>query len=345
MRSSLTRSARAVLRRALGAAPLAALVAAPLAAQSPGRAAPRPAAGVTMPDVFRPAPERRDAALEAKLAELARGVRGDVGIYVRHLRTGRTAALRADETFPTASMIKVPILIGVHDAIARGALQANQTLVLVDSLRYRGDPGLVNMLPDSARLPLPKLIHQMISFSDNTASLWLQRVVGGQTINAWLAAHGYDSTRVNSRTPGREADRTRWGWGQTTPREMARLLVQLRAGEAVSRAASEEMYRALTRIFWSGEALSALPPWVQAASKQGSVDRSKSEVVLVNAPSGDYVFCVITKNQSDTAYVATNEGYVLLRKVSALLWREFEPAYPWTPAPGADALKPGDEGP
>jgi beta-lactamase class A len=70
---------------------------------------------------------------------------------------------------------------------------------------------------------------------------------------------------------------------------MARLLVSVRAGEAVSRAASEEMYRALTRVYWSGEALSALPPWVQAASKQGRWTRSRSEVVLVNAPSGDYV--------------------------------------------------------
>jgi beta-lactamase class A len=61
----------------------------------------------------------------------------------------------------------------------------------------------------------------METLSDNTASLWVQRLVGSAAINDWLAANGYDSTRVNSRVPGREADRTRMGWGQTTPREMA----------------------------------------------------------------------------------------------------------------------------
>ncbi len=96
----------------------------------------------------------------------------------------------------------------------------------------------------------------------------------------------------------------------------------------------------LTRIYWNGEALSALPPWVQAASKQGAVNRSRSEVVLVNAPSGDYVFCVITKNQKDESWKPENEGYVLLRDVSALLWRYFEPDRPWSPAPGAETLKP-----
>jgi beta-lactamase class A len=108
----------------------------------------------------------------------------------------------------------------------------------------------------------------------------------------------------------------------------------------VSPAASEEMYRHLTRSYWTGEALSQLPPTVQAASKQGAVDRSRSEVVLVNAPSGDYVFCLITKNQQDQSWTYDNEGYVLLRRVSALLWRHFEPRHPWTPAPGADAFKP-----
>ena len=133
------------------------------------------------------------------------------------------------------------------------------------------------------------------------------------------------------------------GWGQTTPREIARLLVTIRSGAAVDRGASEEMYRALTRSYWNGEALSQLPPWVQAASKQGAVDRSRSEVVLVNAPSGDYVFSVITRNATDERYAADNAGYRLIRRVSALLWAEFEPGHPFTPDPGAARFKPPDE--
>lgn len=30
------------------------------------------------------------------------------------------------------------------------------------------------------------------------------------------------------------------------------------------------------RIYWDGEALSRIPPYVQAASKQGALDRSRS---------------------------------------------------------------------
>jgi beta-lactamase class A len=323
--------------RSLVAVLLALVAAAPARSAAQAARAPRMAVPVA-------ARERRDPALEARLTALVRGFEGDVGIYVRHLPTGRTAALRADELFPTASMIKVPILVGVFDAVARGQLRYQQPLTYRDSLAYPGED-LTAQLRDSAAVPLAQVATLMETFSDNTASLWLQGLVGGAAVNAWLAAHGFDSTRVNSRVPGRETARARMGWGQTTPREIARLVVAIREGRAVSRGASEEMYRHLTRSHWTGEALSQLPPWVQAASKQGAVDRSRSEVVLVNAPSGDYVFAVITRNQRDTTYAPSNAGFALLRRVSALLWRTFEPGRPWTPDPAAAALKPSSEGP
>ncbi len=281
-----------------------------------------------------------DPALQRKLENAVQGFKGEVGVYVRHLGSGQSAAIRADELFPTASMVKVPILIGVFDAIGRGELDYHADLKYTESLLYPGED-ILGSFKDGSAITLSKVVMLMITTSDNTAALWLQALAGGGTaINLWLDSNGFRSTRVNSRTPGRERDRELYGWGQTTPREMSELLVRIRERRAVSPAASEEMYRILTRIYWNGEALSQIPPTVQAASKQGAVDRSRSEVVLVNAPSGDYVFCAITKNQVDESWKPDNEGYVLLRTVSALLWRHFEPKQPWSPAPGSERLKP-----
>ncbi len=272
--------------------------------------------------------------LESQLRGAAALVRGTVGVYVRHLRTGETVAINADTLFPTASMIKVPILCGVFDRIDQGSLDYHAEMVYRDSLLYAG-VDILGSFADSSKITLSKLVMLMIATSDNTASLWLQYLAGtGTTINAWLERNGYMHTRVNSRTPGREAMRTRYGWGVTTPREMAGLLVQIREGRAVNPGASEEMYRVLSNIYWSGEALSEIPPTVNVASKQGAVDRSRSEVVLVNAPHGDYVFCVITKEQEDTSWQYDNEGYVLLRNVSRILWNHFEPDFSWKPFPG-----------
>lgn len=271
--------------------------------------------------------------LERSLRDAAAQVNGTVGIYVRHLGTGEEFAINADTLFPTASMIKVSILCGIFDKIEKGELDYHATMTYRDSLLYAGED-ILGSFRDSATISLSKLVMLMISTSDNTASLWLQSLAGtGTRINAWLDSSGFRTMRVNSRTPGREQMRSIYGWGVTTPREMAGLLTRIRQGRAVSPSADEEMYRVLSNIYWNGEALSEIPPTINAASKQGAVDRSRSEVVLVNAPHGDYVFSVITKDQDDTSWKYDNQGFVLLRTVSRLLWKHFEPQYPWTAPP------------
>jgi len=306
-------------RFALASLLLAAALTPPVAAQSAGKP---------------------DRALQRELEAAVAGFHGRIGVYVRNLRTNHTAAIDADSVFPTASMIKVPILAATYAAMQRGELHFSDTLVYRDSLLYPGDD-ILGMARDSTPIELGRVIMLMITMSDNTAALWLQKLAGtGTAVNAWLATSGFDSTRVNSRTPGREPNREIYGWGQTTPREIARLLTMIRQEKAVSPAASQQMYRTLTRIYWNGEALSQLPPWVQAASKQGAVDHSRSEVVLVNAPSGDYVFSVLTKENADSSWVPSNEAYLLIRRISALLWRHFEPRHPWAPAPGAELFRP-----
>lgn len=279
---------------------------------------------------------RRSAAtspLERQLRDALSGFRGDVGIYVRNLRTGQTVAINADTLFPTASTIKIPIQCGLFDKIHKGELKYGQEMVYKDSLHY--DDGIVGSLRDGAKIPLSEVVMLMETVSDNTASLWCQALAGGGTaINAWLDANGFSQTRVNSRTPGREAFRTRYGWGQTTPRELAELLIYIRQGRAVSPDASEEMYRNLGRQYWDNDGLSQLPPEVKTASKNGAVNRSRSEVVLVHAPHGEYVYCLMTKNQQDESWERSNDGFTLLRKVGAMLWNHFEPKSDWKPAEG-----------
>lgn len=272
--------------------------------------------------------------LAQQLAERVRNFRGTVGIYVQHLGTGEELTIAADETFPTASMVKVPILGALLAKVDRGELDYHQELTYTKDRLYPGED-LVGAFTDGSKVMLSKVAMLMITTSDNTAALWCQELAGtGTAINAWLADQGFAATRVNSRTPGREAAKADYGWGQTTPREMAQLLVRARRGTLGSPAASEELFRCLSRIYWDAEALSVLPPWVHTASKQGAVNRSRSEVVLVCAPHGDYVFCVITKDQQDQTWRHDNEGFVLLRDVAARLWQHFEPGAPYAPPAG-----------
>lgn len=265
-----------------------------------------------------------DRKLEKGLRDIITGFQGDVGIYVRNLKTGRYVDINADTIFPTASIVKIPILVGVFDKIEKGELTYHQPLIYRDSIKYGGS-GLMQFFKDSTETELSVLLALMMSYSDNTTSLWNQALAGGgQRINELMAQYGLTVTRVNSRTPGREDFRTRYGWGMTTPREMAELVVKIRNGKIISEASSANMYRLMTHGYYDETGLSQIPPYIQAAHKTGSVDASRSEVILVNAPHGDYVFYVGTKNNKDESWTNKNEAETLIREISAYLWGYFE---------------------
>jgi beta-lactamase class A len=283
--------------------------------------------------------ESQDKKLNKKLLELVKGFHGDVGIYVKNLKTGKVAGYHPDSIFPTASMVKVPITAGIFNKIERNELGYDTILTYKDSLLYAGED-ILGSFKNNEKIALSKVLMLMITTSDNTASLWCQSLAGtGTAINMLMEQNGFKFTRVNSRTPGRSANQQQYGWGQTTPREMAGLLTLIRNGKLISPAASERIYRNLIRIYYDGVALSEIPPYVQVASKSGAVDDARSEVLLVNAPHGDYVFCITTKNQKDISWGANNEGWVLIRKLSKLLWNYYEPHCTWVPAPGMEKFR------
>jgi beta-lactamase class A len=262
--------------------------------------------------------------LQGALETLTTGFKGDVGIYVKDLHTGKTVSINADSIFPTASMVKVPILIGIMDKLNKGELKYHQELTYKDSLFYAGSD-LLASLKHNEKVELSKVIMLMLTTSDNTASLWLQSLAGtGTRINQILDSIGYTATRVNSRTPGREAGRDKFGWGQTSPKEMATMFEALANRNLLDTASSEKMLRLLGRNYWDEEALSQIPPDVFVASKNGAVNASRSEVMYVSGKNARYVFCICTKNNKDTSWESNNEGWELARKVSKLLWDKLQ---------------------
>jgi len=276
--------------------------------------------------------QKIDGKLQNKLEEIIHGFNGDIGIYVKNLRTGKTVSINADTIFPTASIVKVPILLGIMDKIHRGELAYDSTLVYKDSLLYEGED-ILGSFKNGEKILLKKVMMLMLTTSDNTASLWVQSLAGkGTRINEILDSFGLTYTRVNSRTPGRENNRTQYGWGQTTPKEMGIIFEKIYGNEIFSAAACDRMMRSLGRNYWDlNEAISQIPPYIEVFSKNGCVNAVRSEVLLVNAPHNPYIFCIFTKNNKDTQWTHENEAWTMARKISLLLWRYFEKKDKWEP--------------
>ena len=274
--------------------------------------------------------QKTDKKLQAKLQEAIKGFNGDIGIYIKNLRTGKTVSINADTVFPTASIVKVPILLGIMDKLQKGELKYDQEIIYKDSLLYEGED-ILGSFKANEKIALKKVVMLMMTTSDNTASLWLQNLAGkGTRINEILDSLGMKSTRVNSRTPGRENNRTQYGWGQTTPSEMAKLFEMIYNYQVISAAISEKMMRILGRNFWDAEALSQIPPSIEVFCKNGAVNASRSEVLLANGVHNPYIFSIFTKNNKDISWGNSNEAWVLTRKISKILWNYFEPKDTWS---------------
>jgi beta-lactamase class A len=272
---------------------------------------------------FTPSAQKTDIKLEKQIRELLKGFHGDAGIYVHNLKKNKKISINADSIFPTASMIKIPIVIGVMDKIEKRELQYHQELIYKDSLLYEG-VDILGSFKNEEKIEMSKVMMLMLTMSDNTASLWLQSLAGsGTRINELLDSLGLKVTRVNSRTPGRETNRNHYGWGQTTPYEMATLMKKIVKGDVINKNASAKILRLLGRNYWDEQAISQIPADVFVASKSGAVNASRSEVLFVNGKRNPYIFCICTNNNKDQSWNETNEAWRLTRKISRLLWERY----------------------
>jgi beta-lactamase class A len=261
--------------------------------------------------------------LQKQIENFIKEFNGQIGIYVKSLKTNKIISINADTIFPTASMIKIPILIGVMSKINKNELQYHQNLIYKDSLLYAG-VDILGSFKNNEKIELSKVMMLMLTMSDNTASLWLQSLAGGgKRINELLDSLGLITTRVNSRTQGREANRNQFGWGQTTPKEMVMLFEKIYKREIISDSVSQRMIRLMGRDYWDEEAISQIPSTVFVAAKSGAVDETRNETLLVMAPKNPYIFSICTKNNKDKRWNESNEAWVLTRKISKILWEYF----------------------
>ena len=113
------------------------------------------------------------------------------GVYVKHLTTGEEAAVRADEAFSSASVIKLTILVRAFQLVDQGKLNLAER-VEIQRADLRDGSGVLQY-HDLGQTPTIKdLLTEMVITSDNVATDQLLTRVGGvDSLNAWLKASGF----------------------------------------------------------------------------------------------------------------------------------------------------------
>jgi beta-lactamase class A len=265
------------------------------------------------------------------LDSLANAHHGVVGYTVHDLDTGERLERRGDETFPTASLIKVAVLVTVYDLVEKGQLSLDDPLTVLKIDKVPGS-GQLQFLHDNAVVTVRDAAWLMSTLSDNTATnLLLDRIIIRRVWDK-MEKLGLPHTKVHSKSFLRSASvamdsSVKYGLGVTTPNEMARLLALMADGKAVSPKADSAMLDILAHNT-DDTKLQRYVEGLSVPHKTGDTDQVRAECALFPLQSRVAV-CVLTKENVDHRYMIDAEAHLTMARMGEAISR----AWPRHPAP------------
>lgn len=269
------------------------------------------------------------AALRRTLDSLVAGHRGTVGYAVLDLEGGGRLSRRGDDPFPTASLVKVPVLVTLYALVEQGriALDDPLTVLRIDKV---GGAGQLQFLHDGATITVGDAAWLMTTISDNTATnLLLDRLTIGR-VNARMDTLGLPRTRIHHKSFLRAVtsvapdSSARYGLGVTTPHEMAALFERLARGRAVS-PRSDSLMREILAHNEDGEMLQRFVPDLRSPHKTGADDGVRTECALWTLPDR-VVACVLTMDNADRSWRIDHEAQVLMARMGEAIVRTYRRA-------------------
>lgn len=281
--------------------------------------------------------DHRHDALDAALVDLAGRHTGDLGVAARDLTTGEEVLLRADEVFPTASVIKLPILVELMRQAAAGRVSLNERVTLRDEEK-RGGSGIMKVFDAGVQPTLRDVATLMIVLSDNTATnLAIDAVGGVDPVNAAMDELGLSTIRLHNRIDfeliGSDVRRL----GESSPRDMCALVQGIAertvfgstVSEAVERVLAAQQYldqvpRYMRVMPYAAEL--GLDPEVTVANKTGFFTGTRADAGIVRyRDGGGFAYAVFNHESKDETFLAESEGSVLAGLVGKALLEHWWP--------------------
>jgi D-alanyl-D-alanine carboxypeptidase (penicillin-binding protein 5/6)/beta-lactamase class A len=260
--------------------------------------------------------------LEARLAPLAKAHKGKVAVAVKNLTTGEGYYLNADEPMPTASLIKLPVMVEVYAQAAEGKVRLDDLCILEKVDMVPGSGVLTEHFSPGATFTLRDAVRMMIVFSDNTATNLVLDHIGIPSTNTRMESLGLKETKLNAKvfrgsTTSINKERSKkYGLGSTTARDMVTLLELIEKGKVVSPDSCKQMLEHLKKCDDKDKFPRFLPAGVAVAHKTGSVNDARTDAGILYLKSGPVAVCVMTNDNEDKTWRADNAGNLLCARVA-----------------------------
>jgi beta-lactamase class A len=270
--------------------------------------------------------------LEKQLLEIGSRYSGQWSYSLRDLKSGERIGYNEDLVMPTASLIKVPVLVALYQAVHRGRVDLSDSIEYGDEHRCLGSGVLSRMTP-GVRMSVRDAAVLMIIISDNSATNMVIDLVGLERVNETMRAFGLPQTTIFQRLGDRKAGLDPRKMSVSTAAEMTGLLEMIDRHEAVSPEASEDMLRIMRRQDYRHE-LSRLLPWNEmnmlenhrenwVAEKGGSfLNGIRTSGAVFNSPRGSFVMAAFCEGGTGPGTGRESEGNRLNGDLGYAAWKQ-----------------------
>ena len=270
----------------------------------------------------------QDQRLERDIAPLVLSHQGEVAVAVRNLQTGEALVINGDRPFPTASLIKLPLMIAAYHAVDEGLLDLDKRIVLRASDKVAGSGVLTENFTEDVSLPLRDYIRLMMKFSDNTATNIVIDAVGLRATGELMEQLSLPNTKLHAKVYRRDTsifpERSQtFGIGSTTANEMVELLTRLHRGQLGDPTSNEAMVAHLLTCDDRSKLARHLSASTKIAHKTGAIANCRTDAGILYTKTGPVAVCVLTNKNRDQSWSTENAANRLCAQIGRHVEQRF----------------------
>lgn len=265
--------------------------------------------------------ERRKSgwmALKQTLSEQIAKFNGEVGILIKDVDMGWEISFNKEKLFPSASLVKIPIMASCFYAIQEGKFKFNRIVKLKLTDKVAGS-GILKDMHTGKEFSIEDLLELMIADSDNTATNMLVSQLGFTYLNASFKSLGLKNTNLSRKMIDFES-RSQGIENYTTAEDIGNILEKIYRKEVVNPKVSEQCIRLLKQQKINDRIPHYLPTEITIAHKTGLERFVCHDAGIVYTCKGNFLICVLTKHTEATSKLAKE----LIARIALATYNYFE---------------------
>lgn len=207
---------------------------------------------------------------------------------------------------PSASLIKIYIMIALYTKISNGLLDSNTKITLQDSMKVSGS-GILYSKDSYTKYSIDDLMYLMITESDNTATNILIDLIGKDYINSKIKKLGCINTALNRKM----MDINAFNLGidnYTSVYDLYITFMKMLNNSCINEFYDNKMINILKDTKSTIKLPKLLPPNTIIAHKTGELTSIENDAGIIFTDNGGYILCILTEN---------GENYIEIEAISS----------------------------